>query len=113
MSAGNDIANEAKKLLGKPFKYGASGPDAFDSSGLVVYVFKKVTSIELPRGEKHLIMMGKKIARNAIKPGDLVFPHAGHVGISIGGDEYIHAPNFGDMVKIATLTKFLTARRIL
>ena len=78
MSAGNDIANEAKKLLGKPFKYGASGPDAFDSSSLVVYVFKKLLVLNYH--------VGKKIAKNG---GDLVFPHAGHVGISIGGNEYI------------------------
>jgi len=113
MVTGQDIVNEAKKHLGKPYKWGAAGPDAFDCSGLVVYVYQKAAGMNLPHGTSSLINMGKKVSRKKLQPGDLVFPHSGHVGISLGGEQYIHAPQTGDVVKIRSINKFLTARRIL
>ena len=113
MVSGQDIVNEAKKHLGKPYKWGAAGPNEFDCSGLVVYVYKKAAGMSLPHGTKYLINKGSKVSQNNLKPGDLIFPHSGHVGISMGGNQYIHAPQTGDVVKISTIKKFLTGRRIL
>ena len=47
-----------------------------------------------------------------LQPGDLVFPHTGHVGIYVGGGMMIHAPQTGDVVKVAPVYRFYTARRI-
>ncbi|MBE6051935.1 MAG: NlpC/P60 family protein [Clostridium sp.] len=52
-------------------------------------------------------------SQDDLKPGDLVFPHTGHVGIYLGNGKMIHAPQTGDVVKISNVYKFYTGRRIL
>ena len=111
--SGQAVANFAEQQKGKPYKWGAAGPNASDCSGLVVYCYKQVCGMDLPHGTKYLINKGRKVERKDLKPGDLVFPHSGHVAISLGGERYIHAPQTGDVVREATIRKFLTARRLL
>ena len=113
MVTGEDIVNEAKKHCGKPWKGWELPTLDYDCSGFVVMVYKNAAGINLPHGTKYLINKGTKVAQKDLKPGDLVFPHPGHVGISMGGNQYIHIPQNGDVVRISTIKKFYTARRIL
>ena len=113
MVTGEDIVNEAKKYLGKPWKDWGVPFIGFDSSDLVVLVYKNAAGINLPHGTKYLINQGRKVAQNNLKPGDLVFPHAGHVGIYMGGNQIIHKPPNEDCARIYYIRKFYTARRIL
>ncbi|HHX3327873.1 TPA: XkdQ/YqbQ family protein [Clostridioides difficile] len=114
--AGTVIA-EAKKHLGKPYKWGGNGPSNFDCSGLMVYCFKKV-NVNLPRTSRQQATKGKKVEKNNLQAGDLVFFHnpISHVGLYIGNGEFIEAPTTGKNVRISKLSSrkdFNTARRVL
>lgn len=109
----NKVVDLAKKQIGKPYKWAAAGPDSFDCSGLVVYVYKKALGIDLPHYTGDLMKKGTKVSRDNLKPGDLIFPNDHHVGIYIGNDQYIHAPQSGKTVKKASIKNFYTARRII
>ena len=113
MVTGQDIVHCAQNTgKGPGWGWEISYPK-MDCSGLVVYCYMQVAGISLPHGTKYLINKGTKVAQKDLKPGDLVFPHPGHVGISMGGNQYIHIPQNGDVVRISTIKKFYTARRIL
>lgn len=89
--------------LGKPYTWGASGPNAFDCSGLVYYVFANV-GIRLPRVTYSQARTGRPVSRDELAPGDLVFfRNNAHVGIYLGGGCYVHAPRRGEVVKISAL----------
>src|SRR5204862_8361576 len=109
----------AMAQLGKPYVWAAAGPDAFDCSGLVVYSFGAVGK-SVPHSTYALFGMGVPVSRDQLQPGDLVFfDGLGHVGIYIGGDQFVHAPHTGSVVKISSLSEswyaatFVGARRIL
>jgi cell wall-associated NlpC family hydrolase len=114
-SANAVIAN-AKQYLGVPYVWGGSTPSGFDCSGFVSYVYRSV-GINLPRTSSAQQNVGTRISLNQLQPGDLVFKDspAYHVGIYIGGGQYIHAPQTGDVVKIAPFnpSEFTNASRIL
>ncbi len=109
------IAN-AKQFLGVPYVWGGSTPSGFDCSGFTSYVYRSV-GINLPRVSRDQQNVGTRISPSQVQPGDLVFrgSPAYHVGIYIGGGQYIHAPQTGDVVKIASYnpSKFSSAARIL
>ena len=107
------IVNEAYKHLGKAYVWGAKGPDNFDCSGFTSYVYQAVTGIWIGGDTYSQIYAGREVSYSELQPGDLVFPHAGHVGIYIGNGQMIHAPQTGDVVKVAPVYKFWRARRIL
>lgn len=109
------VVDLALKQKGKPYVYGASGPNSFDCSGLVYYCYQNALGVTLPRTTSDQIKTGKAISMNSLEPGDLIFPHSGHVQIYVGNGQVIHAPNSGDVVKIANLpsnTSSYVARRI-
>ncbi|CZR95916.1 putative endopeptidase p60 precursor [Clostridioides difficile] len=111
------VIAEARKHLGKPYKWGGNGPSNFDCSGLMVYCFKKV-NVNLPRTSSQQSKVGKKVEKNNLQAGDLVFFHnpVSHVGLYIGNEEFLHAPQKGDVVKISKLSSrkdFNTSRRVL
>ena len=110
------VIAEAKKYLGVPYRWGGSSPSGFDCSGFTSYVYKKV-GISLPRTSRAQQNVGKQVSLSNVQPGDLVFmgKPAYHVGIYIGGGKYIHAPQTGDVVKIASFnpSKFSSATRVL
>ncbi|AOR24689.1 NlpC/P60 family protein [Clostridium taeniosporum] len=114
-SAGNaqSILNEAYKHLGKAYVYGATGPSHFDCSGFTQYVYRKAAGVDITRTTYSQIGVGVPVSRSQLQPGDLVFTHAGHVGIYVGGGNMIHAPQTGDVVKVSSVYKFYAARRIL
>ena len=68
----NNVLNLAKEQLGKPYKYGADGPDAFDCSGLTYYVFKNGAGITLPRNSSAQATAGYEVSKSDLKPGDFV-----------------------------------------
>ncbi len=93
----NRIVNIAKKYLGRPYRYGATGPNSFDCSGFVYRVTKEA-GINIPRTSiAQSQIRGKKLSINELRDGDLLFfdtSHRGHVnhsGIYIGNHRFIHA----------------------
>ncbi|WWU66625.1 C40 family peptidase [Clostridium baratii] len=107
------MLNEAYNHLGKPYVWGATGPNSFDCSGFTSYVYSKVTGRYIGRTTYDQIGAGRAVSRSELQPGDLVFPHAGHVGIYVGNGQIIHAPRTGDVVKVSPIWSFYAARRIL
>lgn len=106
------IVSYAMKFLGRPYVYGATGPDSFDCSGFTSYVYRQVLGIDITRTTYTQLNVGRPVSQSELKPGDLVFPHAGHVGIYVGNGNMIHAPQTGDVVKVSSVYKFYAARRI-
>lgn len=97
------VVKVAYAQLGKPYRYAAAGPDAFDCSGLVMYCYAQV-GIRLPHSSYMQARCGVPVSYAELQPGDLVFFHGyGHVGMYIGNGQYIHAPRTGDVVRIADL----------
>lgn len=100
----------AQEHLGTPYRWGGSSPaTGFDCSGLVQWAYAQ-QGIAIPRVTYDQIEAknGVEVARGALQPGDLVFfaTAAGdvhHVGMSLGGDRFIHAPHTGDVVKVSSL----------
>ena len=107
------LLDEAYKHLGKPYRWGASGPNAFDCSGLTSYVYKQALGITIGGSTYSQIAYGNEVSFEELQPGDLIFPDSGHVGIYIGNGQMIHAPRTGDVVKIAPVYKFWRARRVI
>jgi cell wall-associated NlpC family hydrolase len=112
------VVGAAMSQLGKPYVWGAAGPDSFDCSGLVAWAYAQL-GVSLPHSSYAQASMGTPVSRDQLEPGDLVFFDGnGHVGIYIGGGQFVHAPHTGDVVKISSLdedwysTEFDGARRI-
>lgn len=102
VSEGAKIAvKTAYDQIGKPYRYGASGPDAFDCSGLTKYSWGKA-GVYLPQGVKAQWNATKRVAREAMQPGDLVFYFGKwtHVGLYIGDGRMIHSVHPGERVRI-------------
>lgn len=96
---------EAKAQLGKPYVWGAAGPDSFDCSGLTEYAWA-AAGVSLPHNAAAQQGLGTPIAEADLQPGDLVFfgSPAYHVGMYLGDGLMIHAPTSGDVVKIVPLS---------
>jgi len=111
------VVGIAMHYLGVPYVWGGASPRGFDCSGLVMYVFAQI-GVSLPHSTYAQVGMGSPVSINQLQPGDLVFfAGASHVGIYIGGGQFIHAPHTGDVVKISSLSGYYTsafyaARRI-
>lgn len=105
-----DLVFSALGFMGIPYVWGGSSPETgFDCSGFVQYVFRQTVGMVLPRSSFDQIRQGIAVARDDLRPGDLVFFNtmratASHVGIYIGDNRFIHAPRRGKTVEIAEFT---------
>jgi cell wall-associated NlpC family hydrolase len=106
---GNSVVSYAKKFLGTKYKYGASGPDAFDCSGFTMLVMGSF-GINLPHSAGAQSAYGFQISKENLRSGDLVFfatsgeRRVSHVGIYIEGGNFIHASS-GAGVEISSINK--------
>ncbi|WP_208639693.1 NlpC/P60 family protein [Streptomyces tricolor] len=105
----------AYSKLGSPYVWGATGPNAFDCSGLVLAAYRSA-GISLPRTTYGQIGAGRRVSRAELRPGDLVFFYSGisHVGIYVGNGRMIHAPNPSAPVRLAPVDQmpFAGATRV-
>ena len=112
-------ASAAMSQLGTPYVWGGASPGGFDCSGLVMWAFAQV-GVSLPHSSYGQYGYGVPVSRDQLQAGDLVFfDGLGHVGIYIGGGQFVHAPHTGDVVKISSMgegwysSTYVGARRIL
>ncbi len=113
-ATGNAIVDYAYGFIGTPYVFGATGPNAFDCSGFTSYVFRNAAGVEISRTTYSQINVGSPVSYGELQPGDLVFTYGlDHVGIYVGGGQYIHAPQPGQGVKVSPVTSFYAARRVL
>ena len=95
----------ALRYLGTPYRWAGSSPGGFDCSGFVMYVYGRI-GIGLPHNTAMLWGVGRPVARNHLRPGDIVFFNGlGHSGIYIGRGRFVHSPHSGDVVKISRLSE--------
>ena len=112
-------AREAVKFalakVGKSYRHGATGPNAFDCSGLTSYAYAKA-GVKLPRSSRSQLSKGKSVKKKNLKPGDLVFFYSpvSHVAIYIGDGKVVHAGNPRTGVNVTKLKymPFSGARRV-
>jgi peptidoglycan DL-endopeptidase CwlO len=113
----------ALTFRGTPYRNGGSDPSGFDCSGFVQWIFAQ-HGTALPREVRQQYRVGDDVDRDEVQPGDLVFfetvsPGASHVGIAIGGGEFVHAPSSRGVVRVERYTtgywaqRWVGARRIL
>jgi cell wall-associated NlpC family hydrolase len=119
---GYSVSSTALSLRGAPYRNGGADPGGFDCSGFVQYVFER-HGVAMPRDVRRQFGVGATIEPDALEPGDLVFfstvaPGASHVGIAIGGDQFVHAPSSSGVVRVERLSaeywagRFVGARRV-
>lgn len=114
------VANLAKEQVGKPYIWGATGPNGFDCSGLAQYVYQQAAGINLPRTTYDQVKVGQTVPLDKLQAGDLIFwgsataPY--HVGIYIGNNQYVNAatPDQGTILQTMTSYYYPTvAKRVL
>ena len=125
---GYALAGTALSLRGAPYRNGGADPTGFDCSGFTQYVFAK-HGVALPREVRDQFQLGKLVKAAELAAGDLLFfttiatstpstPGPTHVGIAIGGNQFVHAPSATGVVRVERLsagywsTRFLAARRL-
>ncbi|MBS1705868.1 MAG: C40 family peptidase [Armatimonadetes bacterium] len=120
-SSASKVISTAKSLMGTRYVWGGTSRGGFDCSGFVGYVMRKV-GISLPRTSIEQSRVGTYVSRGSLRAGDLVFfitrgSRVSHVGIYIGGNQFIHASSGGGQVRINSLSgyyssHYATARRV-
>lgn len=119
---GYSVSSTALSLRGVPYRNGGSDPQGFDCSGFVQYVYNQ-HGRKIPRDVQRQFGLGHEVDAGALEPGDLVFfstvaPGASHVGIVVGGDQFVHAPSSAGVVRVESLSaqywasRFVGAKRL-
>ena len=87
-----------------PYVWGGASPCGFDCSGLASYAYAQIGKSVPHYTGRDLERVPQGAVATSSQPGDMVFFHGlGHMGIYIGGGQYVHAPHTGDVVKVASL----------
>jgi len=113
----HEVVMQAMSLLKTDYRWGGAHPEqGLDCSGLVQFVYRQAARIELPHSAQEIAKRTRRIRREELKPGDLVFFNTlkrpfSHVGIYIGEGRFIHAPSTGSEVKISSLESKYFAKR--
>jgi cell wall-associated NlpC family hydrolase len=115
MPAMERLLDMALGFRGVPYRNGGTDPSGFDCSGLVQYVFAR-HGVPLPREVRDQFRAGTAVSRERVQPGDLLFFEtvsrgASHVGIAIGGGEFVHAPSSRGVVRVERLSTDYWAER--
>jgi cell wall-associated NlpC family hydrolase len=110
------IVETALSFRGVPYRNGGSDPGGFDCSGLVQYVFAQ-HGLTLPREVREQFQLGVEVRLAGVEAGDLIFFRTGadgpsHVGVAIGGDEFVHAPSTKGVVRVERFSAPYWASRI-
>ena len=113
---GYAIASAALRLQGSPYRSGGTDPSGFDCSGLVKYVFG-LYGLDVPRVVQDQYRTGRRVSLDELAPGDLIFfatktDDVSHVGIVIGGDRFVHAPNSRGVVRVDSLVSGYWGERV-
>ena len=90
--------------------WGAKGPNRFDCSGLTQWAWRQA-GVQLGGDTYAQINEGVPVPPGQVRAGDLIFPDAGHVQLAISPTEVIHAPQSGDVVRVAPMPSSYVARR--
>ena len=103
---GGRAAQKACSLIGRPYVFGAEGPNSFDCSGLTKTAWGSV-GVHLEHYTKDQWGQGRPVSRSELRAGDLVFYYSDlhHVGIYVGGNTIVHAPHTGDHVRMASIDR--------
>ena len=96
-------ARIALQAVGTPYRWGGSSQTGFDCSGLTMWAYDRV-GVPLPHRALSQAAIGRRIARSRLRPGDLLFFRGyGHVGMYLGRDRMVHAPQSGRYVEVVSL----------
>ncbi len=99
------VVGVAYAQLGKPYVWGAEGPNSFDCSGLTMYCYRVGAGISISHSSYAQANCGARVGVSELAPGDILgFRGWGHVALYVGGGEFIHAPHTGDVVRVASLS---------
>ncbi len=103
--AGNaGAASVAMQYLGTPYQWGGASPSGFDCSGLASYAYAQIGK-SVPHYTVAIYNAFPQVPSDQLQVGDLVFFRGlGHMGIYIGGGQMVHAPQTGDVVKVAAMS---------
>lgn len=125
-ATGEAVVTMAATYLGRPYRYGASGPDAFDCSGFTSYIYRQFGVTLNRSAADQLLYNGTSVAYSDLQKGDLVFfkefgasVAATHVGLYAGDGQFIHASSSGSDVKYSALSngwfsaRYVGARRVI
>jgi cell wall-associated NlpC family hydrolase len=114
-AAGGSAMSRALGKVGAPYRWGATGPNAFDCSGLVSWAYQS-SGVSLPRTSRAMSRVGTPVAKADLRPGDLVFFYrpVSHVGIYLGNGKIVHASSKKYPVKVSDMGRmtFNSARRV-
>lgn len=113
--AAQRAVDAAMSKRGSPYVYGDEGPNSFDCSGLTSWAYNQA-GISIPRSSRAQSTYGTPVSQSQLAPGDLVFFYSpvSHVGMYIGNGQMVHAPQSGDVVKVASVMwdDYVGARRV-
>jgi len=113
---GDEVALRALALVGKPYRYGGADLDGFDCSGLVYFIYQQL-NVEVPRTAQDQHREAARVPRQDLEPGDLVFFRLrargaiSHVGIYVGENRFVHAPQSGKRIELRALDDHYFASR--
>jgi len=116
------LIREALAARGERYRWGGASRGGFDCSGFTRYLYARHAGVTLPHSASAQARLGQKVPREALQPGDLLFFHTSrrgisHVGLYIGGNQFVHAANTRRRVRVDSLNeayyrnRFVTARR--